>query len=214
MARTKTTNKSKSISPKRTPTTRRRNNLSTSRKGKKLTSNQKLTLYLNEALAIENAAVQRLQSRIKQTKMENAKQRLQLHLEETRGQQDRLKQLMLDLGDGKSATKDKAQLPILAPPKSLTKIVERMMTSAELELKEAKEDAIIENAEIILYDMLSHLAEKMNAANAIPILAQSLSEEKSMADWIKTNTPEMITQLWPEVEGSLVMSEEETQTLR
>ena len=214
MARSKTRNKSKSASPKRKPT-RRKNNLSKSMKGKKLTSNQKLTLYLNEALAIENAAVQRLQSRIKQTKMENTKQRLELHLEETRGQQDRLKQLMLDLGDGKgTATKDKAQLPILAPPKSLTNIFGRMMTSAEYDLKAAKEDAIVENAEIILYDMLSHLAEKMNAANAIPILAQSLSEEKSMADWIKTNTPEMITQLWPEIEDSLVMSEKETQELR
>ena len=56
------------------------------------------------------------------------------------------------------------------------------MTSAELELKAAKEDAIIENAEIIIYDMLTHLAEKMNAAHAIPVLAQSLLEERSMAD--------------------------------
>ncbi|MFZ0511976.1 MAG: DUF892 family protein [Candidatus Nitrosopolaris sp.] len=60
------------------------------------------------------------------------------------------------------------------------------MTSAELELKAAKEDAIIENAEIIIYDMLTHLAEKMNAAHAIPVLTQSLSEERSMADWIRT----------------------------
>ncbi|HEY6885920.1 MAG TPA: hypothetical protein VI278_17955 [Nitrososphaeraceae archaeon] len=46
-------------------------NVSTSsrRKEKRLTSAQKLILHLNEALAIENAAVQRLQSRIKQTKM-------------------------------------------------------------------------------------------------------------------------------------------------
>ena len=58
--------------------TRRRNNVSTSSKGKgkRLTSAQKLTLHLNEALAIENAAIQRLQSRIKQTKIENVKQRL------------------------------------------------------------------------------------------------------------------------------------------
>ena len=85
-------------------------------------------------------AVQRLQSRIKQTKIDNVKQRLQLHLEETRGQQDRLKQLISDLGDGGkgAATKDKAQLPISTPPKSLTKLVEKMMTSAELELKELK----------------------------------------------------------------------------
>jgi ferritin-like metal-binding protein YciE len=186
--------------------TRRKNNPST--KGKRVTAGQKLTLHLSEALAIENAAIQRLQSRIKQTKIENLKQRLQLHLEETRGQKDRLKQLILDLGNGgksAAATKDKAQLPILVPPKSLSKIFGRTMTSAELELKAAKEDAVVENAEIIVYDILTHLAERMNAANAIAVLTQSLSEERSMADWIKTNTPDMVAQLWPEIEASIVM---------
>jgi ferritin-like metal-binding protein YciE len=188
--------------------TRRKNNPST--KGKRVTAGQKLTLHLSEALAIENAAIQRLQSRIKQTKIENLKQRLQLHLEETRGQKDRLKQLILDLGNGgksAAATKDKAQLPILVPPKSLSKISGKMMTSAELELKAAKEDAVVENAEIIVYDILTHLAERMNAANAIAVLTQSLSEERSMADWIKTNTPDMVAQLWPEIEASIVMDD-------
>ena len=201
-----TTNKSKSATSAKKRTIRR-NNLSTSRRGKQITSKQKLTLYLNEALAIENAAVQRLQSRIKHTKIEDAKQRLQLHLEETRGQQDRLKQLISDLGE-KGVTKDKAQLPITTPPKSLAKTVEKMLTPAELELKAAKEDAIIENAEIILYDMLTQLAVKMNAADAIPILTQILSEERSMADWIRINTPVMVAQLWPEIEASVVMNEE------
>jgi len=199
-------NKSKSAASAKKRTIRR-NNLSTSRRGKQITSKQKLTLYLNEALAIENAEVQRLQSRIKHTKIEDAKQRLQLHLEETRGQQDRLKQLILDLGE-KGVTKDKAQLPITTPPKSLAKTVEKMLTPAELELKAAKEDAIIENAEIILYDMLTQLAVKMNAADAIPILTQILSEERSMADWIRINTPVMVAQLWPEIEASVVMNEE------
>jgi len=199
-------NKSKSAASAKKRTIRR-NNLSTSRRGKQITSKQKLTLYLNEALAIENAAVQRLQSRIKHTKIEDAKQRLQLHLEETRGQQDRLKQLISDLGE-KGVTKDKAQLPITTPPKSLAKTVEKMLTPAELELKAAKEDAIIENAEIILYDMLTQLAVKMNAADAIPILTQILSEERSMADWIRINTPVMVAQLWPEIEASVVMNEE------
>jgi len=190
---------------------RTRKNIATSsrRKEKRLTSAQKLILHLNEALAIENAAVQRLQSRIKQTKIENVKQRLQAHLEETKGQQDRLKKLISDLGNGQknAATKDKAQLPIPSPPKSLTNIFGRMMTSAEYELKAAKEDAIVENAEIILYDMLTHLAERMNAANAIAILSESLSEERAMADWIKTNTPDMVAQLWPEIEDSIVTVE-------
>jgi ferritin-like metal-binding protein YciE len=201
------------MAKKRTSKTRTRNNVSTStkRKGKRLTAAQKLILHLNEALAIENAAVQRLQSRIKHTKIENVKQRLQVHLEETKGQQDRLKQLISDLGNGhkNAATKDKAQLPIPTPPKSLTNAFVKMMTSAESELTAAKEDAIVENAEIILYDMLTHLAERMNAANAIAILSQNLSEERSMADWIKTNMPDMVAQLWPEIEASIATVEGE-----
>jgi hypothetical protein len=63
------------------------------------------------------------------------------------------------------------------------------MTPAELELKGAKEDAIIENA--------------------VAILTQSLSEERSMADRIRTNTPDMVIQLWPEIEASVTASEEE-----
>lgn len=195
------------MAKKRTSKTRTKSNVPTitKRKGKRLTPNQKLILHLNEALAIENAAVQRLQSRIKQTRIENVRQRLQVHLEETKGQQDRLKQLISDLGNGQknAPTNDKAQLPIPTPPKSLTNIFRRMMTDAESELSAVKEDAIVENAEIILYDMLTHLAERMNATNTIDILLQSLSEERSMADWIKTNMPDMVAQLWPEIEASI-----------
>jgi ferritin-like metal-binding protein YciE len=213
------TNKGKSASPSKRTSIRRReqrdNNRSISRKGKQITAKQKLILYLNEALSIENIGVQRLQSRIKQTKIENAKQRLQLHLEETREQQDRLKQLISDLGGGKvAATKDKAQLPIPTPPKSIAKIAGKMMTPAELELKGAKEDAVVENTEIILYDMLIRMAQLMKVEEAISVLTQNLSEESSMAEWIKINTPEMITQLWPEIETSVVISEEEEQQLR
>jgi len=201
------------MAKKRTTKTRTKSNALTftKRKGKRLTPNQKLILHLNEALAIENAAVQRLQSRIKQTRIENVRQRLQVHLEETKVQQDRLKQLISDLGNGQknAFTKDKAQLPIPTPPKSLTNIFGRMMTDAESELSAVKEDAIVENAEIILYDMLSHLAERMNVTNAIDVLLQSLSEERSMADWIKTNMPDMVAQLWPEIEASIAKVEGE-----
>jgi ferritin-like metal-binding protein YciE len=175
MVRSKTKKAKPASSSKRTSTRRRtqKNNRSISRKGKQITPKQKLTLYLNEALSIENIGVQRLQSRIKQTKIENARQRLQLHLEETRGQQDRLKQLISDLGGGKvAATKDKAQLPIPTPPKSLAKIAGKIMTRAELELKGAKEDAIVEKSEIILYDMLIRMAHLMKVEEAISVLTQ------------------------------------------
>jgi ferritin-like metal-binding protein YciE len=187
-------------------TKRRRRNVS-SRKGKEITSSEKITLYLNEALSMENAAVERLKLRIKQTKIESVKQRLQLHLEETREQQNRLKQLISDVG-GKNPTKDKAQLPIPWATKTMAKMIGRMMTSAELELKETKEDAVIENAEIVLYDMLMHLVERMGITNAISVLNQSLSEEKAMAEWIRTNAPDVLMQLWPEIEASIAKREE------
>ena len=195
-------NKTKS---KQTTRTSRRNVSST--RAKEITASEKITLYLNETLAMENAAVERLQSRIKQTKIESVKQRLRLHLEETREQQNRLKQLISDVG-GKNPTKDKAQLPIPWATKTMAKMIGRMMTSAELELRGAKEDAIIENAEIVLYDMLMHLVEKMGITNAISVISQSLSEEKAMADWIRTNAPDILMQLWPEIEASIAKGEE------
>jgi ferritin-like metal-binding protein YciE len=187
--------------------TRRRKRNVSSTKGKEITASEKITLYLNETLAMENAAVERLQLRIKQTKIESVKQRLRLHLEETREQQNRLKQLISDVG-GKNPTKEKAQLPIPWATKTMAKMIGRMMTSAELELKGAKEDAVIENAEIVLYDMLMHLVEKMGITNAISVISQSLSEEKAMADWIRTNAPDILMQLWPEIEASIAKREE------
>jgi ferritin-like metal-binding protein YciE len=79
------------------------------------------------------------------------------------------------------------------------------MTNVEVELKGAKEDAIIESAEIVLYDLLIQIAQKaatIVGGDAIPALTQSLSEERTMMDWIKSNTPVLITQLWPDTTSS------------
>jgi ferritin-like metal-binding protein YciE len=169
---------------------------------KPISLNDKLGLYLNDALSMENASIQRLQSRIKQTRLQDAKQQLQLHLDETKEQQKRLRQLISNLG-GKP-TKDKAQLPVMSPPKSLMNTLNRHMTSAEADLKGAKDDAVIENAEIVFYDMLTHLLQKANVdGEAVSVLTQSLYEEKSMAEWIRSNTPIMLTQLWPNIETSI-----------
>jgi hypothetical protein len=35
-----------------------------------------------------------------------------------------------------------------------------------------------------------------------------LSEEKAMADWIRTNAPDVLMQLWPEIEASIAKGEE------
>ena len=43
--------------------------------------------------------------------------------------------------------------------------------------------------------------------DAIPILTQNLDEERAMMDWIKSNTPVIITQLWPDIAPSVVGTE-------
>ena len=171
------------------------------RSSKMLTANDKLVLHLNEALSMENATATRLQSRIKKTKLQDVRQQLEHHLEETREQQERLRNLISSLG-GKP-TKDSAKLPTPAPPKNLFNAIRRSMTPAERELKDTKEDAVIENAEVVMYDMMTQLAQLMNAGDAIPTLTQNLNEEKEMADWIRTNTPAMLTQLFPEIQSSV-----------
>ena len=169
-----------------------------SRARQAVTLQERFVQYLNEALAVENAAVPRLEARIRQTGIAEAKGQLQHHLEETREQQSRLQQVISSLG-GKPA-REQAQLPIPSPPKKMSSAMK--LVPAEQELKGAKEDAIIENAEVVMYDTLVQLAQQANMSEAIPALTQNLNEEKEMADWIRANTPAMIAQLYPQIESS------------
>jgi ferritin-like metal-binding protein YciE len=197
---------SKSTKSKGQKKTRRAKN-SSRQYAKRLTLEEKLAQYLNEALSFENAAVSRLQSRIKEIQLEDAKQQLQQHLEVTREQQNRLKQLITNLGA--RPTNDSGQLPILLPPRTLANTLKKSMTSAEKQIKSAKEDLVIENAEVTMYDTLLQVAQLMNAGDTVPVLTQNLAEERAMADWIRANTPAMITQLYPEIQSSIVLPEGE-----
>ena len=157
-------------------------------------------------MAVENAAISRLQQRIKEASLPEAKEQLKHHLEETKEQQDRLEQLISKLG-GK-ATREAARLPIPTLPKGLANAMKQSITEAEQQLIAAKEDAIIENAEIVMYDALSQLAQIMGVGDAVPVLTQNLQEEREMADWLRANMPAMLTQLYPEIQSSVTTSEQ------
>jgi ferritin-like metal-binding protein YciE len=197
---------SKSTKGKGQKKTRRAKN-SSRQSAKRLTLEEKLAQYLNEALSVENAAVSRLQSRIKEVQLEDAKQQLQQHLEVTREQQNRLKQLITNLGA--RPTNDSGQLPILVPPRALANTIKKSMTSAEQQIRSSFLDLVIENTEVTMYDTLLQMAQLMNARDAMPVLNQNLAEERAMADWIRANTPAMITQLYPEIQSSIILPEGE-----
>lgn len=74
---------------------------------------QKLVQFFNEALAMENAAVDRNETRMSETPIPLVKQQLQYHLEQTFIQQDRLRTIITNLGG--SPTSAKAALPKMLP---------------------------------------------------------------------------------------------------
>jgi ferritin-like metal-binding protein YciE len=171
---------------------------------------QKLVQYFNEALAMENAAVDRNETRMSETPIPLVKQQLQYHLEQTFVQQDRLRTIITNLGG--SPTSAKAALPKMLPmdmdtvsntvketAKSLVSSKSKDRVDAEYELIQTKQDAIIENAEIVTYKMLMEISQKVGLLEALPLLQQSLLEETAMENFIVSSTPMALTMLWPEL---------------
>jgi ferritin-like metal-binding protein YciE len=171
---------------------------------------QKLVQYFNEALAMENAAVDRNQTRMSETPIPLVKEQLQYHLEQTFVQQDRLRTIITNLGG--SPTNAKAALPKMLPTdmdtvsntvketaKSLVSSKSKDRVDAEHELIQTKQDAIIENAEIVSYKMLMEISQKAGLLDALPLLQQSLMEETAMENFIVSTTPMALTMLWPEL---------------
>jgi ferritin-like metal-binding protein YciE len=171
---------------------------------------QKLVQFFNEALAMENAAVDRNETRMSETPIPLVKQQLQYHLEQTFIQQDRLRTIITNLGG--SPTSAKAALPKMLPmdmdtmsntvketAKSLVSSKSKDRVDAEHELLQTKQDAIIENAEIVTYKMLMEISQKVGLLEALPLLQQSLLEETAMENFIVSSAPMALTMLWPEL---------------
>jgi ferritin-like metal-binding protein YciE len=157
---------------------------------------------------------------------------LQDHLDETRSQKDRLKQIITSHGG--EPTDAKADLPILIPNtidlvrddlkssstdrspnnaglpdslgnpsvKSIVKETDNIRLAAEKELIQTERDAIIEYAEIVKYKMLMEIAKKVGAMDAIPVIDQNLKEDEQMANWIIANMPNMLRKVWAQIEVS------------
>jgi ferritin-like metal-binding protein YciE len=172
--------------------------------------NEKLVQYFNEALAMENAAVERVQMRIKDTIIEQTREQLQYHLEQTFDQQARLRSIIEQLGG--TPTTMKSSLPKLVPmnfdtlsnsiketAKSIVDSSSKDALDAEKELIESKEDAIIESAEVVSYKNLMQISEETGLQEAVQQLNKSLQEENDMVNFIMENAPIVIRLLLPRI---------------
>ena len=173
---------------------------------------QKFVLEINGALAMENAGIERLQTRISETLLPEAKQQMQHHLAESKAHIQRLQQLITDIGG--QPYQGKLGLPLPKYPQDMLDLMNNSMTKQEWELKRSEEDLINESAEAICYQMLIQKAQLAGGVfqNAIEPLSLNMKDEAKMADWLKTNSPGMLAQLWPEVQSAVTTASSPTST--
>ena len=86
--------------------------------------------------------------------------------------------------------------------KSLTDDKKDNPMPEEIELMEIKQDAIAEGAEIIAYETLIAITQRINEIpqqEIISLLKQSLQEEESMKKWYIEKTPMAVDLLLPKI---------------
>ena len=176
----------------------------------------KLVEHLNEALSSENASVDRIISRIDQTPIQEVKQKLKQHLEETHIQKNRLERIITELGGKPTNAKADLRRSLLTTTMTMRKILAKTAESVtehndeeehnsmpeEMELMQIKQDLIIEYDELVAYDTLIQIIQRTNLPqqNEITLLLeQSMQEEESMAYWYKMHTPLILDNLWPKI---------------
>lgn len=73
-------------------------------------------------------------------------------------------------------------------------------TPQEQELRTIEDDALIEYAEVIGYNMAIQMATKINIGEAIIPLRQNLQEEEKMVAWMRASLPFIFVQLWSKID--------------
>ena len=151
---------------------------------------------LSLALSYENAAVDRLDKRISESIVPEVKEKIKRHLEQTKGQQERLKERIKTLGGGMEPTSEKGQLPIPRPPHKLKLMIESSSSEKEKEVWESLNDLIIERAEAIMYKGGIQALELLKIdKKTIKALEKNLKEEQAFGDWLEKNNPRIAKRL-------------------
>jgi ferritin-like metal-binding protein YciE len=151
---------------------------------------------LNLALSYENAAVGRLEKRLSETIVPEIKQKIIHHLDQTKNQQERLRERIKVLGMGMEPTSDKGRLPIPEPPQKLKMMIESSSSDKEREVWESLNDLIVERAEAIMYRGGIEALQLLKAdKKTIKALEKNLKEEEVFGDWLEKNNPKIAKRL-------------------
>ena len=145
-----------------------------------------LIVGLRNAHAVESEALELLERQA--TSLDDypeVQARVQEHLGETERQLERLEQALEMLGEDASAIKDTA-LSALGNFMALANTM-----SDDAILKNSFASYSFEHYEIAAYESLVELAEMARAREVIPLLEETLQEERAMADWLGSSIREI-----------------------
>ena len=147
---------------------------------------ENLAHWLRDAHAMEVGTLddlRRLAGRIRS--YPELKARLEQHVQESEGQERRLKELLAGMGEGTSAVKQ----TVTRLAGNLQALVGALF--ADETLKNAIAAYAFEHFEIGNYRALLAAAERAGEARAVPVLQENLREEEAMARWLEERLPEL-----------------------
>lgn len=151
---------------------------------------------LNLALSYENAAVDRLEKRWSEGIVPEVKEKIKRHLDQTKQQQERLRERIKALGMGMEPISEKGRLPIPEPPQNLKIMIESNSSDKEREVWESLNDLIIERAETIMYRGGIQALQLLKAdKKTIKALEKNLKEEEAFGNWLEKNNPKIAKRL-------------------
>lgn len=141
-----------------------------------------LVTGLRNAHAVESQAMELLERQASALDdYPNVQTRVQQHLGETERQMERLEQALEMLDEDTSAIKDTA----LSALGNFMALANTMADDAILKYTFASYS--FEHYEIAAYESLLELAELAGEREIAPLLQESLTEERNMADWLGSN---------------------------
>jgi ferritin-like metal-binding protein YciE len=124
------------------------------------------------------------------------KEKIKRHLDQTKQQQERLRERIKALGMGMEPISEKGRLPIPEPPQNLKIMIESNSSDKEREVWESLNDLIIERAETIMYRGGIQALELLKAdKKTIKALEKNLKEEEAFGDWLEKNNPKIAKRL-------------------
>jgi ferritin-like metal-binding protein YciE len=146
---------------------------------------QKVVQYLEEAHAMELAMVQTLTAHVAITPRSRYRTGLETHLRQTRGHAERIERRLQQLGEGRNPLQVGfaiAQATIgqaIATAKAPVDMI-RGASGAEKLLKNAKDEAVSEQLEVVTYVALQRLAEAVGDQQTARLAISIRQEEEQM----------------------------------